>query len=112
MQAGHAPSIAISGAQCYHDVPMPARIYIALPAGRIFRVDTWFRKPSEGGGELGKSEIAKHMQCVDCRVVVAGVDVRSKSLTPPMSNACHPLSTNSSDGSEYKLGAAISSNVL
>lgn len=35
---------------------------------------------------MGKSEISKHMQCVDCRVDVAGVDVRSKSLTPPMSS--------------------------
>ena len=57
---------------------------------------------------MGKSEISKHMQCVDCRVEVAGVHVRSKSLTPPMSNACPPLSTKSSDGTEYKLGGKVS----
>lgn len=27
-------------------------------------------------GKMGKSEISKHMRCVDCRVEVAGVDVR------------------------------------
>lgn len=55
-------------------------------------------------GKIGKSEILKHMQGVDCRVEVAGVDVRSKSLTPPMSNVCPPLSIKSPDGTEYTLG--------
>lgn len=54
---------------------------------------------------MGTSEISKHMQCVDCRVEVAGVVVRSKSLTPPMSTVGPPLSTKSSDGPEYKLGS-------
>lgn len=63
-------------------------------------------------GKMGKSEISKHMQCVDCRVEVAGVDVRSKSLTPPMSKACPPLSTKSSDGAEYKVVVSIHSNIL
>ena len=55
MRAGRASSIAISDAQRYHDVPMPARMYIALPAGRIFvRIAVWFWWPSGGGGKDGK----------------------------------------------------------
>ena len=63
-------------------------------------------------GKMEKSEISKHMQCVDCRVEVAGVIVRSKSLTLAMSNACPPLLTKSSDRTEYKLALSTYSKIL